>query len=68
METSPHEPAFPMTARSALLYLLRTHDEAVHGDPARVLEMAERHLSSCPDDAEVRAHYQCLRDRGMRRC
>jgi hypothetical protein len=65
MEPAAREPApaFPMTARTALLYLLRTHDGAADGDPRGVLGTAERHLRANPDDAEVRDACEELRAR-----
>jgi hypothetical protein len=42
-----------MTARTALLYLLRTHDGAADGDPQRVLGTAGTRLRA-NDDVEVR--------------
>jgi hypothetical protein len=65
MEPAAREPApaFPMTARTALLDLLRTHDGAVDGDPRGVLGTAERHLRAHPDDVEVRDACEELRAR-----
>jgi hypothetical protein len=65
MEPAAREPApaFPMTARTALLYLLRNHEGAADGDPQRVLGTAERHLRVNPEDAEARDACEELRAR-----
>jgi hypothetical protein len=65
MESVPGEPTpdCPMIARSALAYLLRTHDGATHGDPDTLPETAEGHLRAEPDDAEVRDSYESWRVR-----
>jgi hypothetical protein len=69
MEPAAREPApaFPRTARTALLYLLRTRDGAADGDPRGVLGTAEAHLRAHPDDVDARDACEGLRarSRGM---